>query len=680
MRVTIGDREFYLRPDELPAFSYSLLDLIDLSEVKGSFSTTLFIPTRLLGSQVMAEVANREPLPFRVSDGGISYFTGKASIVSASAEKTEIIVTGDGAAWKADAANLRLPDIDMGITAFDVTATIQRSTWEMNENALSEPLYFPLIDYGSLEGRASSYDVDPANLRPCLRAWHVIQKGLADLGYSARAQGLFETHRRNYILGCTTDRASSVSDGSEFFNLFISEGTSYVHVVNGLGDNPMTVINMPNYQGPGANYPSTGRYEPLISNPVEVSLRIRMKVDVFTGSTDPLPFRFILWDFTDNVEAASVDVLLYHYQLQNMLWPTFNFGTVDMTANHEYGFAIATDNGSEFYSFNSLNQAQVGGIRLYGGNAIISGFPEFANSNTLGRFKPGFVPYVIDKPFIRSTALPDITLWECIKWLATARNIVVTTEEDIKRVTFRYYDDFTQPESNAIDYTDRLDHTDPPKKVTEPFPKAYQFRWKEDARDKGVNLINSGRTDAGYGNADYQVDRGVLDPKKIEIGFAPTAMTNRLGTLYIPTFKLENGQTSGGFYPNEYNWEPRLLYAGGEVDGDWVHDGQNLPFYSNCYFISPFPGAQSLAFGEETANGVVVPGAITTRWLARLERSTEPILEGYLDVPDHFFIDYDPGRPLLIHDGHMAGYYYIHEVDRHQFFTDRTTKVRLIPL
>ena len=98
MRLYIGGTEVQLAPDELPEFTYSLIEIIDPSKTRGSTSTTFDIPntnaTRIaLGGPAMSETVAGEQ-SIRIGDGGQVLFEGPACSIKR--QKLEVEAVGVG--------------------------------------------------------------------------------------------------------------------------------------------------------------------------------------------------------------------------------------------------------------------------------------------------------------------------------------------------------------------------------------------------------------------------------------------------------------------------------------------------------------------------------------------------------------------------------------------------------
>lgn len=677
IRIEIDGTALDLDPQELPGFYYALQDLIDLSALKGSRSTTMRIPATAqvraaLGGWSMSEEADEAPLPFRVTTGGAVIFSGKAKVISRSADEYEVVAIGDNAAWKDGASSLRLREIPMGISE-DVTKALQESTWT-DEDSL---LYFPLISYGALKARANNYNVAVGYLRPALRVWNILKLGFAILGYSIEAKRSLLATCKKFVLPNTTSETFSINTDPNdialrMYQVQDNSDREFTQAVAPPSDPVPDSIDFPNRDGNFGVAP--GRFEPNFNGYVAVSMVANFRVDRWDGPVNgngiyTYTINYVLFDYTDNAVKATVS-RNYNGSNGNPSQPNdpfIVFPTIEVVSGHSYGVAMYSDSSQYLLSGDVLNGFTVGAVTIY----------DATETNWL----TNFLLYSADKPLIINTAAPDITLLELLKWWTINQNITVRTDELTKHVTFEYYDDFCRPITEGLDRTYRIDHTDPPRKVTDILPKSYQFRWEEDSKDNLVEVINRTRVgEAPYGGYDHPVATGQDSPETVDIGFAPTAMEALLGgQVYIPALHSnQNEEDINGFIADEYDWTPRLLYADGLANGGWTYAGDVETEYPRCYFVWPETGRNNLSFGNETAVGSVTAGTVATRWRNRLRRSTAPTLEAFLRLYDHELMGFDFGRPIYLNDGQHGSWFYIIEVKRHQFLADRTTEVKMV--
>lgn len=676
LRIEYDGKPLDVDPDELPGFYFALQDLIDLSALKGSRSTTMRLPASpqvrtTMGGVSMAEDEDGSFRSFRVMDGTAPVFSGVAKVLSRSRDEYEVVAIGDNAAWKDGAAALRLRELELGFTV-DVDSIYQQSTWQDEESLV----YFPLISYGALKGRANTYDVQPVQLRPALRVWWLLKYGFAKLGYSLEAKrGLLATCKKFVLPNTTSDTFSLNTDPDDIaLRMFQTQDAGpreYSQSIAPFTDPIPDGVQFPEFTG--NFYQAPGRYVPTSDGYVAVSMRFNFNVDLWTGPVNGAGIFFytltyVVFDYTDNVVKASVTRNYNSGALSNEIDDAFiNFGTFEVVDGHVYGIGVYSDQWDSMNSGDLLNGYVNGAVTVY--------------DATESRWLSSVLLYTEGKPLDIASAAPDITLLELLKWWTINQNIVVRTDEITKHITLEYYDDFCRPASEGVDWTYRLDHTDPPRKVTDTLPKAYQFRFAEDSKDQLVEIANRTRIgSAPYGGHDHLVPNGQESPQVVDIGFAPTAMDSILGGLiYVPAL-YDNGAEAdlSGFIPDEYDWQPRLLYADGLASGRWIYDGVEFFEYPRCYFIWPESGRANISFGNETAQGSVTAGTVATRWRDRLRRSTAPSMEGFMRLYDHELLGFEFGRPVSINDGEHVSWFYVIEIKRHQFLADATTEVKLV--
>lgn len=680
IRFEIDGKYIDLDPQELPGFYYALQDLIDLDALKGSHSTTMQLPATdqvraALGGWSIAEEFDERPLDLKVSTGSAVIFSGKAKVISRSADTYEVVAIGNNAAWKDAADALSLRQVDMGVTP-NVTAAYQESTWTDEDNIV----YFPLIDYGSLTSRPYLYNVTPQTLRPALRVWHVLKRAFGQMGYSIEAKRGLAGNCKKFVLPNVTTNTFSQTDNVFAEVLRMSRNgaqpTWYKQPVNAPFAGTPIQVDLPTFTGP--SYATPGSFAPATDCQVRVEVGLAWAVDSWSG-----PFinnqggvqytlNLVVYDFTDGEIVATTSPINKQYPIGN---PQFlNQSAVrDLTeftalAGHTYGICVFSPQWDYF---------NAGGL-LYGGvqaDSIRTLESTYASWQSSTQFYTTGVPLVIN------TAAPDISVLELLKWWTINQNIVVRTDETTKHVTFEYYDDFCRPIGEGLDWTYRIDHSNALRKVTDVLPRAYHFRFEEDSNDAGVIELNKNRgTLPPYGGHDEPVATGQEEALEVSIGFAPTEMVASLDKwLYIPRLlSTESEQDAQGFYSNYYDHAPRLLYADGLELGNWSWNGTTVEEYPRCYFIWGEAGRVNIAFGNEAQQGGLANGSVAARWRNRLRRSTAPTVEGFLRLHDYELGDFDFGKPLYMSDGHHGSWFYLVEIKRHQFLADNTTEVKLV--
>lgn len=673
--VEIDGYTIDLDPDQIPGFYFQLQDLIDLSALKGSRSTTIRLPAspqvrQALGGFSLAEDSEDGEVPMRVVAGNAVVFSGTAKVLSRSSAEYEVLVVGDNAAWKDAAEALQLRDIEMGET-LPVTANFQESGWT-DETTM---VVFPVISYGRLLNRANSYNVDPGWIRPALRIWNVLQLGFAKLGYSISCKRGLDGVKLNYVMPCTTSKCfSRATDADDqlmrMFQTQDSNPREGITLVSNPADPIPDAVAFP--QHTGNFYAAPGRWEPTADTYVAVSARMNFKFDLYTGPVNGqggfvgFPMNWVIFDFTDNVVKSTVQRVYNGFVTTIFDDASIDFGTFLAEAGHSYGVGVYSPRYDEVWAETTPFNFQQGAMRIY--------------DATESRWLSALLPYTKDKPLIVNTAAPeDVSLLDLLKWWTNIENIVVRTEELTKHITLEFYDDFCRPTSEGVNWEYKIDHTDPPRKLTEVLPKSYQFRYKEEDKDEIQDVLNKTRL-VPYGGYDHTVTDGQSSPSSVDVGFAATAMGPILGgQLFVPCLHNKNIELDNqGNREDEFDWSPRILYYDGLEQGTWKFDNIIKSQYPRCYFVWPEAGRNNLSFGNEVVTGSQTAGTVVTRWRNRLRRSTAPALEGFLRLDDDELASFEFGRPVWLSDGANGVWCYVVEIKRHQFLGTGLTETKLV--
>lgn len=195
MRALIDGQEIDIAPDELPAFTFSIEDSLDIGSSRGARSTTMRLPMtnrnrRVIGGHSIGERA-RTGLRFSVRNGTASYFDGRCYVMDRSPYEAGVIAVGDNAGWMAALKGKGLKDVGYGwVTSHGVnptTNTIVEDSWDG-----SKPYVFPLIDYGQWEEVPVGYNVTNAMLHPCMFVSHALGVAFSEIGYGITGAGSFK--------------------------------------------------------------------------------------------------------------------------------------------------------------------------------------------------------------------------------------------------------------------------------------------------------------------------------------------------------------------------------------------------------------------------------------------------------------------------------------------------------
>jgi len=651
MNATVDGTEVYLK--ENPAFSFSFFDFIDPTKVKGATATTIEIAATqeaegVMGSRNMAErPARRE----HVLEVGPGYWKGRIAVMERADDVIRCESVAGNGGWIAQAKDKRLRTLAMG-NSEPVTDTYQRQTWTDD----NDPVYFPLIDYGSLEGEPSSYSVPAIKVRPGIRAWRVLERAFIEMGYTLSPVGRLQNVWRKLVMPNVKDNIRSVgcfatSGDASIAGTFIPQS----YTANDLNTTPTPVPFGVVISDPNGNFPGLGATYVMPVSPDQI---LRVSLCRFGISYDPFSdlgrtVRVVLWD-TAAGELDGVNVPLDNPDgAKRITWA--------------FGQRVVPVGRTLFI-----------GIRSTDGNPIALSVPLANASVNYDPLPPDelvqTIPYTIGEPLVIASLNPDWTVADLVKNLTGMLCLTWRTDDSTNRVTVAHWDDTLQPTTNGIDFRGREDQVYPVK-VTPLAPSTFNFRYSPDTKDRTLQTYVSSTPEPGYGNADRIVHNGTERPEDIELDFAATAMGTVLGGLWVPILREEQGEVGEDFY----DYEPRILLADGTVTGSWIHNGDAQTVVPKCYFIYPGETRYGLAFGRETIYGQASPGLVEQHYRERIAQlGTSYMLDIDLRLDDDELLGFDFTRPVYVDDGFGGGWYYIINVDQKQFGTDAFTRCTLL--
>lgn len=649
MNALIDGVEVFLR--ENPAFSYNFYDFIDPAKVKGDTATSIEVSAtveaeRVLGSRSMSERPSKRE---HVLDVGPGYWKGRIAPI----DRAEGVircesVSGNGG-WIAGIKDQRLRTLSLGNSA-DVTAQYQRETWTDEEDAV----YFPLIDYGSFEGQANTYNVEALKMRPAVRVWAVLAQAFGEIGYVLRIEGRLQNIWKKLVLPNVKDNLRSLSgcfatsEDASIAAVLLPQ----VYTAPDLNTTPIAVPFGTVVSDPDGNFPGTGASYIM---PTSTDQLLQVSLCRFSIAFDPFAdlgrsIRVGLWDTADGI-----------LEWTNVVLDNANGG---QQLSHRFAEKVVPAGRTLFI-----------GIQSNDGNPITISVPG-AQSQVNYDPNPLSVPYSLNAPLVINTLCPDMTVGELVKDLTSLFCLTWTTDESTGRVTVSHYDDTLKPISTGRDFRGRENQAQPVK-VTPYAPGQYLFRYNNDPKDRTLQTYQSTFPDPGYANTNRDIQDGTEPPKEISLKVAPTAMDRILGALFCPIMREEEGEVGEDFY----DYVPRIMIADGVVTAPntWVHAGDTLTVQPKCYFLFPGETRYGLSFGRETVYGAASPGLVEQHYRNRLDRlATAYILQIDLRLDDDELLSFDFTRPVYVDDGYGGGWYYIIKVENKQFGTDAFTRCELL--
>lgn len=641
MRGTIDGIEVYLPEDQLPAFTISAGGISDPSLIKGTKSSTLRViataeSRRALGTESMAEERRTNRPELRIGEDEGDLFRAEVIPVSHDRNVIECFAGTGNATWFDLAKAQKIRELDLG-ESDPIDATVQADTW----TDLDSTLYFPLVDFGNIEGRANTYDIGVTRLRPGVRMHVPLDAAFQSWGYTIRPMGRLADVWKKFILfnprtkiaaGPTPLLANVATFAVTTAANAGAAGPGYVAYTLAA-----TVLT-----DPGSRYVSPGRYDSALD-----------------GTIKP----------TVTVNVTATGTLLY---AQIRVTNTSVGGFIRYGAQVPLVSGVSQDITADLGDLPIVTGDEVEVAVLFYGSST----QRDINGGTL-TFTPTDALYGAGMTILMGDPLPDMSVAEVLQALASIKCLAFHT---VRREVQVWFDNefYRRPGSPLVnrDWTTRMDHTTAPAKVFEDFPRELSFKWKEDSKDRDLKLLDQ-KYAGGYGNATLLFPQCYGKEKEIKIPFAATAMENGLeGSVFIPVSRKEGGT----YQVDDYDRAPRILIADGMSIGDWVHDGGSLTEYPKCYFACGNAVDEILASGNAAMHGDTRKGAAYTDWSFRLQRNSAPALECSMMVRDWELQDFDHGVPTRADDGHSELWYYVHEVRNHRFGKGIPSRCLLVPI
>lgn len=650
MRALIDGQEVDVALDELPAFTFSVEDTLDIGAARGARSTTMTLPMtnrnrRIIGGQAIGEGASSSK-KFSVRSGTASYFDGICFVRGIDSDSASVVAVGDNAVWMALLNGQKLRDLQLGyVDSQSVDNAIVNDSWDG-----SKPYVFPLIDYGPFEGRAPGYDVSPSLMHPALFVSYAIRNAFSAIGYGIDGAGSFKDTWRKLIMPPVN-------------------GPVYVRQLLGSSDpdNPASAeatvdVSAPPYQptifggtpniyrygtASGGNSPgsiaASGTYTaPTGGFSGSVAARFYYGED-FNPAFDNITFVAVLWNQTTGqlIQARTMPRV-----------------TPSVASTHVAVFndIVIPEGQVAFAAVQSITASPV--------------FPNIAPSMNIAW---GHVRELQESStglteIDLAAILPDIGVLDLIGWIMRAFCVVPVTNGSF--VELWHYDELYPPTPNqsTTDITGRQKGV--PFKDLEEIPNTIVFEHEVDDGDRALDTISAGRFSV-------RIDvGGSAGQQSITVGYSPTAMKTVMD-LRIPAMRSRNSEISGGFYPEQLQHRTRLLLYEGLKPGSWTLNGQALTQY---------PSAISYGDGSTTFGSVHFKdrprqiGTVTRHWLNRLTRWTAPRLKVDAVWHDHEVAGFRASNQVKANDGSVDGLYYVMEINQHRFGMGEPSETTLVPL
>lgn len=658
MTWTLNDKEVFTTGDQDPAFSFSVNELTDPSKVSGTKSNTIRLAnTKGLRQLVDSEMMNTAPRADRPilehGRGSGSVFRQEVLPIRIDRNEAQMIAVGGNAAWFDWARKTKLNEMDLGFSE-PVTKTYQRDGWEDETRLVN----FPIVDFGSLEARAATYDVTVDKLRPAYRIGNLLETVFSEIGYHVVPRGRLVRHWNKLGLLAPSDSVKSRPDASSPLR---SDPVPYG---GGFPSNPIQtapVTSTPAFMafdnggttGPGyfddTILTASQRYEPTSNTLLSVEI-VDFEIVTWNAAMEGARVAFVLWEKTQGIPLGvfwSEPLISAPGFPGTPLTPILVSGTYETSlveAGKQVTIGLWNDQG------------------LSGVNATAN-----VNSSTSGKahFVPLTMPYAEDLPLYLNSALPKWSVMDLVKAMLAARFLVLDTPVGGNTINVFYFDDYfgtPAPGVTTRDWTGRIDHTTAPAKVIDDAPIRIQYEFAEDKGDVTVKGVNALLPAPGYGNGIVEVG-GYGQEQTVKVPFAASAMGFILDGLRVPIMRDKDAD----YQEDKYDREVRLLIFDGVADGAWKHAGDSLTEYPKTYFN--WPGDRSIpvgfdnnvVFGDERASGSIFDNGRKKHAILQ-----SPALEAFLVLRNHEVQDFNHGVPTLVDDSSGPAWYYAHEIKHYE--------------
>ncbi len=661
MRARLNGQTVFLSDEKPPGFSTSLNDLLDITKVKGLSSTTVEIVAtpealRALGGDGMQEVARTRGNILRMGNDDRDHFTSEFIPVRWSRNKIEGYCAGGNARWFDHAKGTRLREVDYG--AITINSINQSTSWGVR--AL---VYWPLVDHGAFEGNGlpGPYDVQVEQLRPSLSIYVMLYEAWRQAGYNfdVSPKVLAQLEPAYILSGASLNATTSVDVVIEGDYQDWDGVTFYTIEANGTepdaASNLSSAQNV-NWQGGQYEAPNTG-----LAKLGAFSYWFQVQ-----GTVPGEEFRLVLWH-VENSEAV--------YEL-----PYICTGS-ELSLN-----------GGDYIHFEGVfpevfmvqgQHLRVGvtGDTIHTDGIAVRPSPGYS-TDVFARIRTYGGPYEEGNDLEIASAAPSMTIAQLMSVVANWLGLVYVTDPVENRISVQFERDYFRKGAPGVsfrDWTDRMDYTEAPVKVSDGVPVRYRYRWAPDEGDRSLAIAEQAAEEPGYGNADVDVPRGYEDEQVIEMPFSATAMDKMFGEdggFQIPVIRREDS-----IGEDDFGHTPRLLMHGFQRTGSWRFDGVDLTSYPWSYFVSDREQDLPVHFGLPLYYGGQQSSVLDLYGQQRLRRMRDSLfLECRMRIHDHEMIDFDHGLPTLVNYKGIPTWFWVYEIRNHVFGQHGTTEVVLVEI
>lgn len=656
---------------QLPAFTFSINDLLDPSKIRGARSETLKVIStkesrRVLGSEQMASPDTRDRRILRIGEDDVDLYRAEVIKTRQDRDMIECVALGGSSTWFDYAKRFKLQDFAWGQSFAPLNSGSIGETWT-DEDGL---IYFPLVDYGYLEDRSDSFTVQPWRMRPGLRLHRILSDAIAPFGYTFKPRGLLANVWKKFIV-LAPGEVRTMHPKAGQHGAYCNPPGTFGYTLTELGTTPDATFLDATIDPEG--HIASSLFVTTETGTMDVRVDgIGLGFDPFAPPSDGEWFYLQVYDFTNGVVLAS-EPRQYHTGDDSIQW-WHTFKDVPVVSGVDIGLSFQVQAGG--FTGSAVNILDAAATFYPNGLFRTQEFYLWNEEDIVFYSLPSGIPIDV------ASIMPDLTLVELLKGITNNQCLVVDTDTRTREINLWFDSEYMRTANPGIttrDWSGRMDHSTAPVKELQRSPLSVKFRFKEDKGDFELLKASVSTSYPGYGNADFDDPLAYDQEQTITLPFAATVMGELFGgNCIVPIMrrksKVDGTPVADVYQIDEYDREPRLLIADGVSTGDWEFTALGSTVYPKCYFVTEENG-YSLAFGTATSS---VEGTAERYWTPRLQRNAGRALECYLKLRDNELWNFDHGMPTLVDDGSGPRWYWVAEISGHRFGKNSPTKCTLI--
>lgn len=535
MRLVIANTEIDIGgPDDLPlATTFEASDLFDPSKAKGDRSEEVEFP-QTINNSILGDVdptgplKDRASMPAFIDDGAGVLWKGKAVPASITRSGHSWQLLGNNATWFDRVKDANIADLDLGET-LEHTAANAALTWDL-DNGYN--YLVPLVDYGNLGNKLSSYDVRMEHVIPAVSAKAIADAIFSRLGLVPKYQGVLGAHlpRLFFLFSGKIEALQATQDVLDGEVMTMIENSSQP-----FGDLEFSTATV----DPGSCFQAPGAYRPNFDMRADWQL-------TFT-CTPTVTASYVVF-----VKRAGTNVAAGYFTI-------FETGPQTVVVTIEN---VSMDDGLDY-------------------TISISGFFTAVETAAV-TITPINIGWQAGLKVKLSSVVPQMKQSDFLKGLFAAFDCKVDTRLDERTVTIVPGLSWDKPLQDADDWTDKVDlEPGEPAKVRGDIPAWFEFRCEEDANDLLLNeFVNQyGR---GLGDMDRATtDENAIGSKEVKVPWAATQTGGVMEGLIVPRI-LDEDETDPDAV--NYGWKPRLVYYADRIVASWSLDGVAQTRLPDVYF------------------------------------------------------------------------------------------------